>query len=634
MTFSLRMNLAGPLLVTLLAAAQLLGWAPTAAAQHAPVRALDTGAVDARPVVMRTLDARPAVTLKVAHALDDLRHAWFDELDALTATTRELAVADDTYEFVARPNIPYVDAHYARESLAASRISTVLIINRRGQPLFWRRGNLGAGNGFADAKAFLAELPQLASAGAPGVPSLVGAVQLVQGASLVVAMPIYAGSGTGVSRGWLIIVRPLDAAQWHRYEEGAHIPTEVLDPASSTLPADIETALRKPLTAYVQVEGSHIRGLMAVPDIDGKPLRLFSVVAAVPPIIVVKPPAPESFARRWVWLWIWLAPAAIFGCVVGYAFWGLRRRRRLGAARSTAATLAPAPEGQIGGSTAAQDLGEEPGIDAGMHLAADGAAVRREELHARIIEMNLDFRYQPQIDLRTGRVAGVESQLAHPEFVADVEAAGLGFQLAQRWIQEACRNQRIWLQHVGHEFPVSVPVSQRTLEDPHFLPFLSRTLARYELAPQFLELECPEWILGGSAAGLRAISDAHAAGFCIAIDRYNAARSNLRLLTVVPVGKLRIDPALVRKIGSATPEAALFDGIIGAARGLGIVVCATGVDSQELVAATLRHGRPLAQGEALARAINADEFLIYLGGSATDTASLPPLQLDDAVPQP
>lgn len=626
------MHLSGPFTVAVLMAVALLVTGARCAA------APDT--------LARTADTQPA-----ARALDALRRAWFAELDDLTATTRALAVADDTYEFVTRPNIPYVDAHYARESLSAERISTVLIINRKGTPLFWRRVNLGANRGFADAKAFLDELPPLPPAGAPGVPSLAGAARLVQGPSLVVAMPIYAATGSGESLGWLIAVRALDAAQWLRYEERAHVAAEVLDPVTSTSPADLEAALREPLAPVTHVEGSRIRGLMAMPDLEGKPFLVFSVLQPLPPL-PAKPPAPASTVRRWLWLWLWLAPAAIFAGVVGFAFWGVRRGRRIDADSRTTAQ-APGSEVQVDGPQPAANAGGKPEHEAipsfpsgpavAQAIVVDSAAARREELRARLLEMNLVFCYQPQIDLRTGRVAGVEALLfssdpneRHPtlEFVADVEAAGLGFVLAQRWIQEACRNQRIWLQHVGHEFPVSVPVSQRTLEDPGFLPFLLRILAEYELAPPFLELEVPEYALGGSAASLRALEDVHAAGVSIAIDRFNSARSSLRLLTVVPVGKLRIDPALVRKIGSATQEAALFDGIIGAARGLGIIVCATGVDSPDLVAGTLRHGRPLAQGEALARAISGDEFLVFLRGSASDTASLPPLQIDDAIPQP
>src|ERR1022692_3580077 len=84
------------------------------------------------------LDTKPVVL-----ALDDLRRAWTGQLNELVATARSLALADDTYEFVKRPNIPYVDAHYDPELLASERIDTVLIIDQHGKPLFWRRINQG-----------------------------------------------------------------------------------------------------------------------------------------------------------------------------------------------------------------------------------------------------------------------------------------------------------------------------------------------------------------------------------------------------------------------------------------------------------------------------------------------------------
>jgi EAL domain-containing protein (putative c-di-GMP-specific phosphodiesterase class I) len=283
-----------------------------------------------------------------------------------------------------------------------------------------------------------------------------------------------------------------------------------------------------------------------------------------------------------------------------------------------------------------------PAVQSGAvaHVAAHTAATRSEQLQARIKELDPVCCFQPQIDLQTGRVAGVEALLAGKdpgdrqatqEFIGQVEAAGLGLALAQRWIQDACRNQRDWLRQIEHEFPVGVPLSQRTLEDPEFLPFLRRTLAEYELPPQFLELQISETVLGGSASALRAISAVQSAGICLAIDGYNAARSNLRLLTLVRISKLRIDPALVRRIAVSGDEAMLFDGIVGAARGLGVAVCATGVDSPDLVSAAMRHGRPLAQGDALGPCIDAEQFLVLLRGSASETWNLPPIQVDDVL---
>src|ERR1700691_65822 len=109
-------------------------------------------AARAANIAVDALQARPAVL-----ALDELRRAWFDQLNELIATARTLAVADDTYAFVKRPNIPYVYAHYDPERLAAERIDTVLIVDLHGKPLFWRRVNQGGNRGFPDARLFLAE---------------------------------------------------------------------------------------------------------------------------------------------------------------------------------------------------------------------------------------------------------------------------------------------------------------------------------------------------------------------------------------------------------------------------------------------------------------------------------------------
>jgi EAL domain-containing protein (putative c-di-GMP-specific phosphodiesterase class I) len=69
-------------------------------------------------------------------------------------------------------------------------------------------------------------------------------------------------------------------------------------------------------------------------------------------------------------------------------------------------------------------------------------------------------------------------------------------------------------------------------------------------------------------------------------------------------------------------EAQLFAGILGAAAGLGIVVCATGVESAGILAAVLQHGRPLVQGAAVEASLDAQGFLERLRGNCVDTVTL------------
>jgi EAL domain-containing protein (putative c-di-GMP-specific phosphodiesterase class I)/sensor domain CHASE-containing protein len=584
-------------------------------------------AARAASIAVDTLGTQPAVL-----ALDELRRAWFGQLNELIAAARALSVADDTYEFVKRPNIPYVDAHYDPERLAAERIDTVLIINLHGKPIFWRRLNQGKNRGFPDARLFLAELPPLPAPGAAGVPSLAGAATLIHGPKLLVAMPIYPSRGSGVARGWVIVTRALDALQWHRYEELARIPVQLLDPRASKSTGDVEAALQEPLAPIVRVEAKHIRGFMAVSDLQGKPFKVFSV-SLVRPEAAVGSVAVSFFARSVPWLTLMMI--ITFVAVVLVAT-GIMRHESgknvwLGAAQNGKVQR----PGKISDS-GSRDRAATP-VSTGF-----GAAQTRDPLRARLAASKAVFRYQPQIDLQTGRVAGVEALLCVPglhefrpaiELAADIEAAGLGLALVEHRLRDACREQRAWLNIIGHEFPIGVPVSQRTLVNAAFLPLVQKILAENELAPAFLELQVEEDALGPSAAALRSVTKVRDAGVSIAIDGFNAAHSNLRLLSILPISKLRVDPWLLLRNGDGPSEVLLYDGIIGAARGLGIAVCVTGITSPELLSTVLRHGKPLAQGAALGPALAGEEFLELLRGSNADTATLRPLDFGGDAPQ-
>jgi EAL domain-containing protein (putative c-di-GMP-specific phosphodiesterase class I)/sensor domain CHASE-containing protein len=581
-------------------------------------------AARAANIAVDALDTKPAVL-----ALDELRRAWFGQLNELIAAARALAVADDTYEFVKRPNIPYVDAHYDPEHLAAERIDTVLIINLHGKPLFWRPLNQAGNRGFSDARLFLAELPPLPAPGAAGVPGLAGAATLIHGPKLLVAMPIYASSGSGDARGWLIATRALDTQQWHRYEELAHVPVQLLDPRASKSTGDVEAALQKPLAPIVRAEAKHILGFMAVSDLQGRPFRIFSVSLARQEAAVGLV-AVSFFARSVPWLILMLTITLASVALVATAIMRHGNSKIVWLSAPRTGSL-PHP-GKVA-TSGPRDVAVTP-VSAG----SSSAAQNRDPLRARFAAGNAVFRYQPQIDLQTGRVAGVEALLCVPglhecrpaiELAAEIESAGHGLALVERRLHDACREQRGWLNIIGHEFPIGVPVSQRTLVKAAFLPLVQRILAENELAPAFLELQVEEPALGPSAAALRSVTKVRDAGLSIAIDGFNAAHSNLRLLSILPISKLRVDPYLLLRVDNGPSEALLFDGIIGAARGLGIVVCTTGINSPELLSTVLKHGRPLAQGAALGPALTSEEFLGLLRRTNVDTAKLRTLDFGD-----
>jgi EAL domain-containing protein (putative c-di-GMP-specific phosphodiesterase class I) len=570
---------------------------------------IDVGSVDAQPAAL---------------SLEELRRTWLGQLNELIATARELAVSDDTYEFVKRPNIPYVYAHYDPEQLAAERIDTVLIMNLHDKPLFWRRVNQGTNHGFPDARRFLAELPQLPTAGVAGEPGLAGAAEFVHGPKLLVAMPIYASGGSGAARGWLIATRPLDALQWHRYEELAHVPEE-------------------PVTSIAGIEPKQIRGFLAIPDLEVRQSETVDVPMVHQDVALASPSPPFSAHS------VRLLTVLLSGASVTLVATGIRRRQnRMKVRPRTPKSSNAQNPAEMPTSSATRETPESPETPEASEAPETPISTgfssghTQDPLAARFAARNAVFRFQPQIDLQTGRVAGVEALLCVPgaheirpaiELAGEIEASGHGLALVERRLHEACREQSAWLKKIGHEFPIGVPVSQRTLANGAFLPLVQRILAENELAPSFLELQVEEAVIGTSAAAVRLINKVRDAGISIAIDGFNAAHSNLRLLSILPISKLRVDPYLLLRVHDGPSAALLFAGIIGAAHGLGIRVCATGINSPELLTAVLQHGRPLAQGAALGPILTGEEFLEFLLRRDVDTATLPTLDFGDEDPE-
>jgi EAL domain-containing protein (putative c-di-GMP-specific phosphodiesterase class I) len=534
-------------------------------------------------------------------ALDEPHDNSPGQLAKLVAAARALAVADDSYEFISRPNLPYVYAHYTKEQLAADGIDTVLILSTRGEPLFWRRLNQGRNRGFPDARAFLAELPRLPAPGASGVPGIAEPAMLKSGRTLVVAMPIYATSGKGRARGWLIVARAPVVIPGHPVGELAQTQFHSSSPVASTFAGSV----------------------LAAQQLAG-----------------VAPPVTLFTARPAIWITLLVIIGGIFAVKSGFLR-GLGdkadrlrlRMRPIDTAAVSEPSRGPARREKLLSHHSTNELALDP------DRKGFGANRVTEPLQARVSAANAVFRFQPQIDLRTGLVAGVEALLCIPgssdyqpatEFAADIENAGLGLALFERRLQEACRGQRTWLRSVGHDFPIGVPVSRRVLANAALLPLVHRVLAEYEIPPALLELEVEEAALGARSEPLRTLTKVYEAGISIALDGFNANHSNLRLLSILPISKLRVDPWLLLRMADRVSEAQVFAGILGAARGLGIVVCATGVASANILAAVLEHGRPLAQGAAVGAPLDGPAFLERLRDNDIDTATLAPLELDAA----
>ena len=260
---------------------------------------------------------------------------------------------------------------------------------------------------------------------------------------------------------------------------------------------------------------------------------------------------------------------------------------------------------------------------------------RRLRAHDRLVEGIRTLSYQPQLDLTSLRVAGVEalfSVLGHDasqpvgDVIADAEGEGLHLEVAVLWLHTACRERRRWLEAAGSDFPVCVPVTQRALEHPGFVTAVRDTLQVCELSPALLELEVPEAALLSARAGT-SLAQLRTDGVAVCVDGFGSPQSSFRTLTCPSVTKLRIAPALVRAAVTSADAAAMLRAIAAAARALGLGTCAAGVDGPLDADQPDVYGCALAQGTGVGAPMPGNEMLEMLVARGADTAELPLLVL-------
>ncbi|WEN42603.1 putative signaling protein [Thauera sp. GDN1] len=232
-----------------------------------------------------------------------------------------------------------------------------------------------------------------------------------------------------------------------------------------------------------------------------------------------------------------------------------------------------------------------------------------------------EFRmvYQPKVNMRTGRVIGVEALIrwAHPEhgeveparFLPTVEGHPLAVELGDWVVEQALAQITAW-KRAGLELPVSVNISARHLQVPDFMMRLQSALARHpEVWPGSLELEVLETSALESITQTSRVVEACAAiGVSFALDDFGTGYSSLAYLKRLPAARLKIDQVFVRGMLQDAEDMAILKAILGLANAFRCEVIAEGVESVEHGERLLRLGCDVGQGYGIARPMPAERI--------------------------
>lgn len=256
----------------------------------------------------------------------------------------------------------------------------------------------------------------------------------------------------------------------------------------------------------------------------------------------------------------------------------------------------------------------------------DGAASRNtleKELQRAIEERELRHYYQPQVDLRTGKVRCVEALIRweHPQrgvlmpeqFLQMAEESELLHQLSTWALNDVCEQLRAWSEHGLGELTVSVNMSAGQLMDSALLPVLEGALDRSGLTGRRMEWEVKENAVMQHCPMTTAMLDRAARmQVGLSIDDFGTGYSNMAYLRRYLVHKVKIDRSLIGGLPGEGDNCAITDAIISMARPLGVDVVAEGVETAQQMTYLRDHGCNIAQGYFFTQPLNAKQFETWL----------------------
>jgi EAL domain-containing protein (putative c-di-GMP-specific phosphodiesterase class I) len=258
--------------------------------------------------------------------------------------------------------------------------------------------------------------------------------------------------------------------------------------------------------------------------------------------------------------------------------------------------------------------------------ADDDAGRRRlttlEELRSGLDNGELILHYQPQIDLASGAVSGVEALvrwnhptrgLVYPDgFLSLAEHAGLIGVLTTQVLGMALEQCRAW-RALGIDLTVAVNLSASNLHDPALPGFVAESLARHGIPPSALHLEVTEEVLIRDAArATEVLAQLRRMGIKLAVDDYGTGYSSLTYLHALPVDYLKLDRAFVAHCDTNPRSAAIVKSTVELAHNLNMRLIAEGVETEAVLDRLREWDCDLVQGYHLSRPQAADLLTEWL----------------------
>jgi diguanylate cyclase (GGDEF)-like protein/PAS domain S-box-containing protein len=258
-----------------------------------------------------------------------------------------------------------------------------------------------------------------------------------------------------------------------------------------------------------------------------------------------------------------------------------------------------------------------------MNQQAHEHLLLQNRLHQALFRSEFHLDYQPQLEIGSGRVVGVEAllrwnnqelgEVVPARFIPVAEDSGLIVPIGAWVLQEACRQAQAWRLAGWPELSMSVNLSALQFHRAGLVETVASVLRSSDLPPHLLELELTESILLQDVENnLNTVRQLKALGVRLSIDDFGTGYSSLSYLKRFAVDRLKIDRSFVRDLNSDTDDAAIVRAVIQLASSLRLGIIAEGVETGDQLAFLSREGCQEVQGHLFSRSLAPAAFEVYL----------------------
>lgn len=252
------------------------------------------------------------------------------------------------------------------------------------------------------------------------------------------------------------------------------------------------------------------------------------------------------------------------------------------------------------------------------------------ELQSAVANQEMLFHYQPQFDLVSRKLVGVEALLRWNHGAFGLQPPGLFIDIAEETgtiLEIGAWGLRAITAHAAEvnrgrsvpiRFAINVSVVEFTQRD--IVSLVQQVLEQTGCRADWLTLELTESLMADETQMVRAFRDLRQLGVHLSIDDFGTGYSNLRYLESFPISEIKVDRSFVRDISRSEAKRVIVEGVVKLGATLGIRVVAEGIETEEERDTMRSLGSSIGQGYFLAAPMNKEDFQSLIDGSPVEPA--------------